>query len=66
MLPKGRNKLKLSNFNMLGMGPVMIKSLMEKNRVYSLDRFFQEAADLEIEITICEMSMDSWDLKKKK
>ncbi len=28
MLPKGKNKLKLSQMNMAGMGPLMIKSLM--------------------------------------
>ena len=29
MLPKGRNMLKLSNMNMAGMGPLMIKYLMK-------------------------------------
>lgn len=33
MLPKSRNNLKLSNMNMAGMGPVMIKSLMKKKNV---------------------------------
>jgi len=65
MLPSGKNKLKLSHFQMCGMGPLMIKSLMKKNRVYSLDEMFQLAADLEIEITICEMSMGLMGFKKE-
>ncbi len=45
MLPKGRNKLKLSNMNMCGMGPVMIKRLMKKQNVMPLDAMFAEAAE---------------------
>ena len=65
MLPKSRNNLKLSNMNMAGMGPVMIKSLMKKKNVMSLDEMFRQAAELGIEITVCEMSMDLMGFKKE-
>ena len=65
MLPKGRNKLKLSNMNMCGMGPMMIKRLMKKQNVMSLDAMFEEAAALGIEITVCEMSMNLMGFKKE-
>jgi len=65
MLPKGRNRLKLSNMNMCGMGPVMIKGLMKKQNVLSLDEMFQQAAELGIEITVCEMSMNLMGFKKE-
>lgn len=65
MLPKGRNNLGLSNLNMMGMGPVMIKYLMRKKNVLSIDKMFKEAAELGIEITICEMSMDLMGFKKE-
>ena len=65
MLPKGRNKLKLSKMNMAGMGPMMIKSLMKKQHVLSLDQMFREAAELGIEITVCEMSMNLMGFKKE-
>ena len=65
MLPKGRNKLKLSYMNMCGMGSVMIKSLMKKQNVMSLDAMFREAADLGVEITVCEMSMNLMGFKKE-
>ncbi len=65
MLPKGRNRLKLSNMNMCGMGPMMIKRLMKKQNVMSLDAMFEEAAALGIEITVCEMSMNLMGFKKE-
>jgi len=65
MLTKGRNKLGLSNMNMAGMGPVMIKMLMKKKNVLSLDEMFKEAGELGIEITVCEMSMDLMGFKKE-
>jgi len=65
MLPRGRNKLKLSNMNMAGMGPVMIKYLMKKQGVLSLDQMFKEAGELGIEITVCEMSMNLMGFKKE-
>ncbi len=65
MLPKEKNRLKLSRMNMGGMGPRMIKSLMKKQNVMSLDRMFSEAAGLGIEITVCEMSMNLMGFKKE-
>jgi peroxiredoxin family protein len=65
MLPKGKNKLRLSKMNMAGMGPMMIKSLMKKQHVLSLDQMFKEASELGIEITVCEMSMNLMGFKKE-
>ena len=65
MLPKGRNKLKLSNLNMVGMGPVMIKYLMKKQNVLSIDEMFKTAGELGVEIIVCEMSMGLMGFKKE-
>ena len=65
MLPNGKNKLALSNMNMLGMGPMMIKMLMKKQNVMSLETMFKEAGELGIEITVCEMSMGLMGFKKE-
>lgn len=64
MLPKGKDKLALSNMNMCGIGPIMIKALMKKQHVLSLGEMFKQAGELGIEITICEMSMDLMGFKK--
>ena len=65
MLPNGTKKLKLSNMNMVGMGPVMISYLMKKQNVMSLETMFKEAGELGIEIVICEMSMGLMGFKKE-
>jgi peroxiredoxin family protein len=65
MLPNGTKKLKLSNMNMAGMGPVMINYLMKKQNVMSLEKMFKEAAELGIEIVVCEMSMGLMGFKKE-
>jgi len=58
MLPKGRNKVKLSKMNMGGMGTAMMKGLMKKKNAPSLDQLFEMAGQLGVEIKVCEMSMD--------
>lgn len=65
LLPKGKNKLKLSNMNMAGMGPKMIQRIMKKQNVMSLDEMFKQAGELGIEMNICEMSMDLMGFKKE-
>ncbi len=65
MLPKGSNKLKLSKMNMFGMGPMMIKGLMKKQKVASLEEMFATAAELGVEINVCEMSMNLMGFKKE-
>ena len=65
MLHKGKDKLKLSNMNMAGMGPMMIKMLMKKQNVMSLGEMFRQAGELGVEITICEMSMGLMGFKKE-
>ncbi|HOV62747.1 MAG TPA: DsrE/DsrF/DrsH-like family protein [Spirochaetia bacterium] len=63
MLPKGRNKIKLSRMNMAGAGTAMIKNLMKKKNVASLDQLYEAAAAMNIKIYICQMSMDLLGMK---
>jgi peroxiredoxin family protein len=58
MLPKGSTKLKLSQMHMAGLGTNMMKGLMKKKGVMSLEDLMKAAADYGVEIVICEMSMD--------
>ncbi len=58
MLPKGTGSVKLSNMNMGGMGTAMMKSLMKKKNVASLEEFLKMAEELGVRIFVCEMSMD--------
>jgi peroxiredoxin family protein len=65
MLPKGTSKLKTSKMNMGGIGTSMLKSLMKKKNVASLEKLFETAAELGVEINVCEMSMDLMGIKKE-
>jgi peroxiredoxin family protein len=65
MLPKGVNALKLSKMNMGGMGTAMMKSLMKKKNVLSLEDMLALAAELGVRIFICEMSMDLMGFKRE-
>ncbi len=58
MLPKGAADTKLSQMNMCGMGKAMIKSIMKKHHVLSLEQLMQVAADSGVQIYVCQMSMD--------
>src|SRR4030066_914813 len=65
MLPKGRNAIKLSKMNMAGMGTAMMKSLMKKKNVASVDQMLEMAAELGVKIYVCEMSMSLMGFKKE-
>ncbi len=65
MLPKGSTKVKLSKMNMCGMGTTMLKSLMKKKNIASLEEMLKTAGELGVDINICEMSMDLMGFKKE-
>ena len=65
MLPTGTGDVKLSNMNMGGMGTAMMKSLMKKKNVASLEEMVALAEELEVRIYVCEMSMDLMGFKRE-
>ncbi len=65
MLPKGRNKTKLSQMHMAGMGTSMLKGLMKKKNAPSLDQLFEIAQMTGVEIKVCEMSMGLMGFKRE-
>ncbi len=65
MLPKGTGDVKLSKMNMAGMGTAMMKSLMKKKNVASLEQMLELAEELGVRIYVCEMSMDLMGFKRE-
>ncbi|HEX2927790.1 MAG TPA: CoA-disulfide reductase [Ruminiclostridium sp.] len=65
MMPKGSRKLSLSKMNMAGIGPRMIRYLMNKKDVYSLEELVTQAQNNGIEFVACNMSMDIMGIKKE-
>jgi peroxiredoxin family protein len=58
MLPKGAGALTLSKMHMGGAGTGMMKGLMKKKNVLSLEELIKTAADSGVKIFVCEMSLD--------
>jgi peroxiredoxin family protein len=65
MLPKGTCEVKLSKMNMGGMGTAMMKSLMKRKNVASLEEMLAMAEELGVRIFVCEMSMDLMGFKRE-
>jgi len=65
MLPANPGKLPLSQMNMGGMGPVMIKKIMKKHNVDSLETLIKNAIGMGVHVVACAMSMDLMGIKKE-
>lgn len=65
MLPSNTGKLPLSNMNMMGMGPAMIKKIMKNNNVDDLDTLIENAISMGVKVIACSMSMDLMGIKKE-
>ncbi len=63
MMPRGSNKLKLSNMNMMGIGAKMIREVMKGKNISSLEELVQSAMDNGVELVACTMSMDVMGIK---
>lgn len=58
MMPRGSKKLGLSQMNMGGMGAAMIRGLMKKHGVDSLEQMIEMAKANGVRLVACNMSMD--------
>jgi peroxiredoxin family protein/TusA-related sulfurtransferase len=65
MMPRGTEKLPISNMNMGGIGPKMIKGIMKKKNVDSLQTLMKTAMDMGVKVTACAMSMDIMGIHKE-
>ena len=58
MLPKNSQDLPVSKMNFFGIGAKMIRSVMKKKNIMSLEELIKKAIDSGVNITACTMSMD--------
>ena len=65
MLPADSTQLALSKMNMLGIGSKMMRYLMRKKGVDSLETLRQQAIDQGVEFIACQMSMDVMGIKRE-
>ena len=58
MMPRGSRKLGLSKMNMAGMGPQMIRKVMNDKNITSLEDLIETGIKSGIRMVACQMSMD--------
>lgn len=65
MLPANSKHLGLSQMNMGGLGTMMMRYIMKKKNVDSLEHLLKQAMDNGVEFIACSMSMDVMGIKKE-
>lgn len=65
MLPTHSGKLKLPKMNMGGAGSWMMRLIMKRKRIDSLESLIQQAIDNGVEMIACTMSMDVMGVQKE-
>lgn len=65
MLPSSSLKLKLSQMNMLGIGSRMMRYLMKRKGVDSLESLRSQALEQGVEFIACQMSMDMMGIQRE-
>ena len=65
MMPKGSKKLTLSKMNFAGIGTQMMRGVMKKKGISSLEELIEEAKRAGVKMTACRMSMDVMGLQKE-
>lgn len=65
MLPKNSKELPISKMNMFGTGPKMIRWIMKKKNIMSLETLMAESLKNGANLVACTMSMDVMGVKKE-
>lgn len=65
MMPKGAGKLGLSKMNFGGMGAFMMKTIMRKKNVSTLNELIATAQEMGVKMIACTMAMDVMGIKEE-
>ena len=65
MMPSSSKKLKLSQMSMMGAGDKMMRYIMRKKNINSLEELRQQALDNGVEFIACQMTMDMMGISKE-
>jgi NADPH-dependent 2,4-dienoyl-CoA reductase/sulfur reductase-like enzyme/peroxiredoxin family protein/rhodanese-related sulfurtransferase/TusA-related sulfurtransferase len=65
MMPSNSKKLRLSQMSMMGMGGKVMRHLMRKKNIGSLEELRQQAMDHGVEFIACQMTMDMMGIHKE-
>ncbi|GEK59871.1 hypothetical protein CHL76_14395 [Marinococcus halophilus] len=65
MMPRGADRMGLSNMNFLGIGPKLIKKVMKKHNAMPLPELIDMAREQDVRLIGCTMTMDLLGLDEK-
>ncbi|WP_186668242.1 DsrE/DsrF/DrsH-like family protein [Sporosarcina sp. BP05] len=65
IMPRGADKMGISNMNFAGMGPKMIKHVIKKHNAMTLPQLIELAEEQDIKLVACTMTMDLLGLQQK-
>ena len=65
MMPRGTKQLGLSRMNMCGAGAKMIRWIMKKKNIRSLEQLIEDAKAHGVRLIACQMSMDIMGIHKE-
>ena len=65
LMPRGADKMGLSNMNFAGMGPKMIKHVMKKHNAMTLPSLIEMAQEQDVKLIACTMTMDLLGLQEQ-
>ncbi len=65
MMPRGADKMSISQMNFAGMGPKMMKHVIKKHNAMTLPQLIDMAEEQEIKLVACTMTMDLLGLQQE-
>ncbi|WP_075526310.1 DsrE/DsrF/DrsH-like family protein [Sporosarcina ureilytica] len=65
MMPRGADKMGISKMNFAGMGPKMIKHVINKHNAMTLPQLIDMAQELDVNLVACTMTMDLLGLQQE-
>lgn len=65
MMPRGADKLGLSKMHFAGMGPKLIKHVINKHQAMTLPQLIDLAKELDVNLVACQMTVDLLGLDQK-
>lgn len=65
MTPKGANHMGVSQLNMLGMGPMMLKQMMKEKNIVSVEELLSLCQESGVRIVACSMTMQVMGIREE-
>lgn len=65
IMPRGADKMGISKMNFAGMGPKMIKHVIQKHNAMTMPQLIEMAQEQEINLVACTMTMDLLGLQQE-